>query len=559
MRKYRSISSSIIMGFAVFAVVLIVAMVSISAFSTKKHMYEQMTSQGIQLGMQIRSDLEMEEAIAGAGVLESVGHYERVDKMLTYLGNDKSVIYAGILNHDSVVIAHSEKGRIGNQYAGAFDDPVVQNNEVSVGMYYDEESQNNALSIVLPVRNEWNDIIGILALGFSVNAVDSAIKTMIYQSVIVGVIGFVLLTIASKLFLNRLIAPVVHLTESADQASKGDFRSQVEIKQNNEIGKLSSAFDVMIKDLKAMINRIIVNTHDVSDSASELNNTAMESKKISENMMAIMECVSQGAETQKQQTNNVKFNMEDMNQNIKLIMDEIAQFKEVMENMTRRAENSEKDMVTMETQIAQISMTSQQSGETVMELIEASEEIGKVIDVISKIANQTNLIALNAAIEAASAGEHGKGFSVVAEEIRKLASESLDAVQSIAVVIKDTQKKSNETIASIEKTIDQSSKGLEVSERVKETFGQIIDSINSATSQFLLLENGSTALINSSEEVSSSIKQIYSISEEVVANTKEAIAWTESQNHSTANVLANVSKLNELSYSMKGMVDKFRI
>ena len=557
-KKFRSISSSIIGVFIVLLAITIGSLVFFSAITTKGKMYAQMTTQGVQLGTQIRADLESDEAVFNAEALTTIGDNQRISDILAYLGTDESIIYTGILDDKNEVIAHSDPSRIGNVYDGTFENPLVQQNKVSASMYFDVESGNNALSLVLPIRNGSGSLIGTLALGYSIDAVDTAIKEMIYQSIAIGVIAFIIATIILKLFLNRLLRPIKQLTITAERASNGDFNQQIENVDHNEVGRLTKSFNIMIGDLKSIIDNIVMGIEDANTSSSALNDIANESKKVSDHLFDIMNGVSEGANQQMLQTKNVKSNMDQMTYNLNLILKELDQFKSVMLEMNAISKQSESDMVVMDQQIERISNTSQSSGETVKELIKASEEIGKIVDLIDKIAKQTNLIALNAAIEAASAGVHGRGFSIVAEEIRILANESLKAVEDIAKIVKETQNKRGDTLQSIEKTLEQSRKGREVSDRVKHSFTQIHESIERANQQFVILESSSNQLVERSKDVSCSIESINVISEEVVSNTKEAIQWTEQQNQSTRDVLENVTKLKGLSTTMRAMVSKFK-
>lgn len=556
-KKMKRIANSIILVFVLLLALTIAAVVTFSIVSTKGKMYEQMTTQGIQLATQIRSDLESDSAVYDAETLTTIGDNPKVISILDYLGTDESVIYTGILDHNNEVIAHSDQNRIGNIYDGTFEDDLVQANQASASMYYDAESGNNALSLLLPIRNGSGEIIGVLALGLSVKAVDAAIQNMIIQSIGIGVIAFLVATLILRIFLSKLLKPIKRLTQTAQLAAQGDFDHQVEDIANNEIGILALAFNGLMSDLKNIISNIVGGIGNADASATALSDIARETKEISDHLSSIIGDVSDGAEHQMSQNKLVNDNMMQMSESLNVIVRELDDFKTVMSDMNRISKQSESDMMVMDQQIKNIALTSKSSGETVNELVRASEEIGKMVDLIDKIAKQTNLIALNAAIEASTAGEHGKGFSVVAEEIRKLATESLKAVEDIGKIVRETQSKRGETIASIQETLDETERGREVGERVKESFTEIHRAIDQASKQFEVLETSSNGLIKSSQEVSCAIESINVISKDVVTKTNEAKSLTLSQNEATNEVLENVENLKELSAVMKQMVDKF--
>lgn len=258
------------------------------------------------------------------------------------------------------------------------------------------------------------------------------------------------------------------------------------------------------------------------------------------------------------QTEAVKKTIDDMNFNIKIIESELDEFKKVMEDMTVISKSSEDNMSYMDRQIENIAMTSKNTGSAVQELVQSTDQIFQMVDVINNISDQTNLIALNASIEAARAGEHGRGFTIVAEEIRKLANESLIAVNNITEIVTKNQMKSKDTITAIEMTIEQSEKGREVGSLVIQAFNSIQHSILKAKEQFELLQKSSKILAVSSNEVSQAVESIQVVSESVLESTNNATTWTQNQNIAITDIMMHVSKLEEIAESMNDIIIKYR-
>ena len=558
MKHKKTILNNILSIFILLLFFSIIGMIFLSVNNTKNKMYEQISIQGKQLGKQIRANLEMNDSITNSNELTQKNIDNKIEKALLELGKDNQIIYIGVLNNESVVVAHSDLKRIGNKYQGAADNPTIQSGKEIVDMYFDVEKNVNALNIGLPIRNGNNKILGVLSLGFSIESVDSAIKNIIVQSISIGIIIFVIATLFLTFFIKRLVKPIVELSNIAEISSTGDFTKQIQVKANNEIGTLSESFNNLILEIKNIIFNLTEFTNNLNDTVYELTDSSNNSVSLSENIRTKINNVSTGSQNQLESSDNAKKSINFIKENISYISTDISYLKNLMTNLINIANKNNQNMEKMSFQMNAIENSSNQSKITVGQLITASNEMGNIVDVIKSIAKQTNLLALNASIEASNAGSSGKGFMVVAEEIRKLAEKSISSVTGITQLIVDTQNKSFETINTIEETVIQSIKGKEILKDTIISFGDMLESTKDTEKQFLSLEKNYSELNKNSDSIFSVIDNIVDISNSNEQNVNEVSKLIDTQHKNNEMIFKNVNLLSKISNNMKDMIKKFR-
>jgi methyl-accepting chemotaxis protein len=182
---------------------------------------------------------------------------------------------------------------------------------------------------------------------------------------------------------------------------------------------------------------------------------------------------------------------------------------------------------------------------TVRELGNSSNQIGEIIQVIDDIADQTNLLALNAAIEAARAGEQGRGFAVVADEVRKLAERTTKATKEIAAMIKRIQEDTGNAVQSIESGTKEVETGKDLAKKAIEALDEIIGSTNSTIDAVNQVAAASEEQSSAAEQISKSIEGISSVTQESAAGTQQIARAAED--------------LNKLTYNLQELISRFTI
>lgn len=195
--------------------------------------------------------------------------------------------------------------------------------------------------------------------------------------------------------------------------------------------------------------------------------------------------------------------------------------------------------------IARIAVVVKRATETVEQLGKSSDEIGEIIQVIDDIADQTNLLALNAAIEAARAGEQGRGFAVVADEVRKLAERTTKATKEIAAMIKQIQKDTSEAVQSINTGTEEVEKGKELASKAGVTLNQIIEAAERVVAEVEQVAAASEEQSSAAEQISGSIESINNVSQQSAIGTQQIARATED--------------LNSLTLGLQNTLAKFKI
>lgn len=378
---------------------------------------------------------------------------------------------------------------------------------------------------------------------------------VLFISIGIAIILGVIIAIVVNRLIQKSLNNVIHM---AKEISNGNLLVDTnDYDSKDELGQLSSAMNSMLLNLREMIHRISSVSETVSSQSEELTQSSNEVKESGIQVAATMQELSLGSESQANASSQLAESMSTFSEKIKEsnTFGETIVFSAVsVQSLTedgRLLMNSSID------QMDKINKIVKESVEKVKTLDQQSKEISKLIGVIQSIAEQTNLLALNAAIEAARAGEHGKGFAVVASEVRKLAEQVSLSITDITGIVQNIQLESNNVVTSLEKGYSEVEKGTEDIQTTGKTFDEIHQSISEVVDKIQGVAIRLSDIDQECGKMSNSIEDIASISEESAAGVEQTAASIQQTSTSMEEIAGSAEQLAKLSEELNGLIRKF--
>ncbi len=330
---------------------------------------------------------------------------------------------------------------------------------------------------------------------------------------------------------RKIITPLRENIQVAKKISQGDLTSNTLMKTNDEFGALSNAMEVMRKQLSEMIHHIILESDHVGSYSEKLKSASQRVAESIQNQML-------GLTTAASSLEELLVNIENLSENAKNTNEKAEYAEDAATQSMARINDTESGVQVVSTRLT---TTSQQ----IEELSEQVKEISSITGVIQDVAAQTNLLALNAAIEAARAGEQGRGFAVVADEVRNLAATTTQSVDKISVMITNIQANSSQTVTSMEDSCNEAEKVVSTAGIAKGS----IHSINEATS---ILKD----LIS---EITRSLLEQKASSNNLSKNVDSVAELSRQNNELVEHVSIMSDDLTKTSEKLKVSVSGFRI
>ncbi len=324
--------------------------------------------------------------------------------------------------------------------------------------------------------------------------------TMALVAVCVGVFIYMLR--------GMLGGPIGLLLAKLKLMSEGDLAQRVEITRSDEIGKLAESFNGFAETLSAVIGEVNETACNVAAAATEV--------AASSNQMA------DGLEEQEKQVNQVSSAVEQMSASIT----EVARkSSEAVQQATGAGDEARQGGCVVDQTVSEMESIAgqvEQSSASVTALGAKSDEIGRIIEVITDIADQTNLLALNAAIEAARAGEHGRGFAVVADEVRKLAERTQQATQTVASSINEIQSETKVAVERMAMGRERVNVGVDLAKQAGLALSGIVAASQSVAKEIQAVAAATEEQAAASEQISRSIETINTVTKETAAGAKQS-------------------------------------
>ncbi|MEK4666796.1 methyl-accepting chemotaxis protein [Niallia sp. FSL R7-0271] len=387
---------------------------------------------------------------------------------------------------------------------------------------------------------------------------DNYSTTLVLSISIIAV--FLVLSVLFGLYISRTITnPIKKLKGLMESGENGDFSQRSDYASKDEVGSLSLSFNSMADGIKELVETIGETSQALASSSEELSASSEESSKASEH---ISETIQELASSSENQMRLMASSSEGIN-NVTASTEKISENAEkVAQTASSTAEASKEGLQNIEEVTAQMNSINTNVGNLAMSIdtLEGRiKEIGEITKAITDISSQTNLLALNAAIEAARAGEQGKGFAVVADEVRKLAEQSAQSAEQITSLIGQIQGDTRVTIQSMSSAKNEVDLGLNIVKNAGESFGKIEVSVLDLVSLFENVFTSLKELKENTEVINVSVMEVNSMAGEAAANTENVSAATEEQVASMEEIAASSSSLANLAESLQELIQKFKV
>ncbi|MEF7494461.1 methyl-accepting chemotaxis protein [Lysinibacillus sp. fkY74-1] len=378
--------------------------------------------------------------------------------------------------------------------------------------------------------------------------------------IVVGILIFVIAIIVELLSARGISRPIITLTERLQQMTNGDLSGPpLKIQSKDEVGQLMAATNTMADILNRLLQHIQTVSNDVATQSEELLQSTTEVKTGTEQIVNTMTEIAGGTEELASHTTAIATSMNDFAGKVTAVHQSNKDVQHYSQDVKALAKEGRDLMSSSTKQMGAIQRIVKDAVDQVDGLSKQTQEISKLVTVIQSIASQTNLLALNAAIEAARAGEQGKGFAVVADEVRKLAEQVSFSVGDITNIVRNIQDDSNRVTASLEQGYGEVEKGTMQITTTNATFHHIADAIEAIATNIEQTSSELDDVVHNTDTINKSVDEMAAISEQSAAGIQETSATIEQAASSMKEIKHSSEYLAEMAEQLNSLIRRFKL